>query len=205
MNSSVTPADVEAIAAVRPSYSSVAIVLHWLIAALIVANIALAWYFTNLSGVAAIRPTQWHKSIGISVLLLSLARLAWRFIRPPPPPPATLEGWERVASATVFVLFYAVMIGLPLTGWAMVSASRLIRVFPIKLFYLNWPAIEPLANLAPGPQHQAHELFLQVHEKLGWLLYALLVLHVGAAIRHHFLLRDEVAPRMLPFLKSRRP
>ena len=115
-------------------YNTVAMSLHWLIAALIIGNIGLAWYFNTLHGVAAVPPLQLHKSIGITVLILSVVRLVWRFAAPPPPLPATVTGWERWAAHAVYVLFYVIMLGLPLTGWATASASRLIHVFPITLF-----------------------------------------------------------------------
>src|SRR5436305_4889094 len=98
-------------------YNAGAIALHWLIAALLITNIGLAWYFNTLTGLPKIAPTQLHKSIGITILLLSLARLAWRFIAPPPPLPDYVAPWERFAAGAVYVLFYVVMIGMPLTGW----------------------------------------------------------------------------------------
>jgi cytochrome b561 len=85
----------------RARYDAVAMTLHWLIAALIVTNIALAWYFNTLVGLPKIAPVQLHKSIGITVLILSLARLAWRVASPPPPLPRSVEGWARVASGIV--------------------------------------------------------------------------------------------------------
>jgi cytochrome b561 len=177
--------------------------LHWLIAALLLTNIGLAWYFNTLTGLTRVGPTQIHKSIGITILMLSLFRLAWRFISPPPPLPASVTGWERLAAHTVYVLFYVVMIGMPLTGWAMVSASRLIQVYPITLFGVApWPAIGPLTQLPPAQMHSAHEAFETAHGLLAKLAYVLIVLHVGAALRHQFLKRDGVVPRMVPFLKA---
>ena len=178
-------------------------ILHWLIAGLLLTNIGVAWYFGTLHGLAAIPPIQLHKSIGITVLLLSILRLTWRFLSPPPPLPASVTGWERTAAHTVYVLFYVVMLGLPLTGWAAVSASRLIHLFPITLFnVVPWPAIGPLANLPPGQMRPAHDAFELAHGLLGKLAYALIVLHVAAALRHLVLLRDGVFGRMVPFLRS---
>ncbi|HEY2179638.1 MAG TPA: cytochrome b/b6 domain-containing protein, partial [Caulobacteraceae bacterium] len=134
-------------------YNAVAMSLHWLIAILILVNIGLAWWFNGMPlgltpemhGLEKVRLIAIHKPIGITILLLSLARLAWRFISPPPPLPASVVGWERVAANSVYVLFYVVMIGMPLTGWAMVSASKTIATYPISFFGLfNWPAIGPL-------------------------------------------------------------
>src|SRR3954464_7035973 len=112
----------EAVRAQR--YSSVAIVLHWTIAALIILQLTLSYRMQGRSP-EAFAVVQFHKSIGITVLLLSLVRLAWRLIHPPPPEPATLVGWEKTLSAVVHWAFYVVMIGMPLTGWVMVSASRI--------------------------------------------------------------------------------
>jgi cytochrome b561 len=183
-------------------YNTVAMTLHWLIAILILTNIGLAWYFNTLHGAPKLDMIQIHKPIGITVLVLSLARLAWRFISPPPPLPSSVAGWERAAAYTVYVLFYVIMIGMPLTGWAMVSASKLIAVYPISFFNLfHWPAIGPLSTL-PGPQmHQAHRLFETAHGLGAKLAYALIVLHVSAALRHQFIKRDEVFGSMFPFLR----
>ena len=206
MTASLTPEDIDVIGQVRSSYSAVAIVLHWLIAALIFANIALAWWFNTLPRSSQIAPEQWHKLIGLSVLALSLARLAWRFIKPPPPLPDTLSAGERWAARTVYTLFYVFMIGMPLSGWAMISASKYAHVFfnKVPLIGMPWPLIAPIDHLAPGPKLQAEHLFVFTHEKLAWLAYALIILHVAAALRHHFLLRDDVLPRMAP-LFGRKP
>lgn len=191
-------------------YNTVAMSLHWLIAALLVTNIGLAWVFNGMPlgltpemhGLAKVAIIQIHKPIGMAILVLSLVRLAWRFISPPPPMPASVTGWERVAAGTVYVLFYVVMIGMPLTGWIMVSASKTIIQYPISFFGLfNWPAISSLTTL-PGPQqHQTHELFSSIHTYGAWLAYILLILHVGAALRHQLIKRDEVVWRMFPFVR----
>ena len=182
-------------------YNTVAMLLHWAIAALLIWNILIAWSFEDLRGMARVAPTQLHKSIGITILLLSLARLGWRFIRPPPPLPASVRGWERGVAHLVYGLFYVVMIGLPLTGWAMVSASRLIHVFPITLFNIvPWPAIGPLTTLPPDQMRATHEGFEIAHGILAKLGYLLILLHVGAALRHLVILKDGVMGRMIPFL-----
>jgi cytochrome b561 len=175
--------------------------LHWLIAALILTNIGLAWYFNSLTGLPKIPPVQLHKSFGITILLLSLARLAWRIVSPPPSLPDTLTAWERIAAGTVYVLFYVVMIGMPLSGWALTSASAIIRFEPIKLFgIIPWPAIAPLSHLPPSSMKQTHDTFVTVHGLLADLAYGLIVIHVAAALRHLVLLRDGVMGRMVPFL-----
>ena len=187
-------------------YSLAAMSLHWLIAALLISNIGLAWYFNTLHGLAAISPIQLHKSIGITVLILSVLRLIWRFVSPPPLLPASVTGWERATAHAVYFLFYLVMIGLPMTGWAAVSASRLIHLFPITLFNIvPWPAIAPLANLPPDQMRSANEALMGAHELLAKLTYLLIILHVGAAMRHLLILRDGVVARMIPFMRSAGP
>jgi cytochrome b561 len=180
-------------------YNAVAMTLHWLIAALILTNIGLAWYFNTLHGSAKVPPVQIHKSIGMTVLALSLARLAWRFISPPPPLPAAMPAWERWAAHSVHALLYVIMIGMPLTGWAMSSASKLIAVYPITWFGLfQIPAIGPLTTLPPDQMKSAHVLYLNLHELGAKLAYVLIVGHVLAALRHQFVNRDRVLWRMLP-------
>jgi len=185
----------------RTRYNAVAMLLHWLIAALLITNIGLAWYFNTLTGLPKIPPVQLHKSFGITILLLSLGRLAWRIVSPPPPLPASMMTWERFAAGTVYVLFYVVMIGMPLSGWALSSASAIIRFKPITLFgVVPWPTITLLSHLAPPAMKQAHDTFVAIHQLLAKLAYALIVLHVAAALRHLMLLRDGVMGRMVPFL-----
>ena len=107
-------------AEVSSRYTGVAIALHWAMAALLVFMIWLGW---NMDENEA--RYQLHKSIGITILFLALARLAWRFANPPPPLPEGMPGYERTASHLVHLAFYALMIGIPLGGWFMVSVSPL--------------------------------------------------------------------------------
>ena len=184
-------------------YNGVAMSLHWLIAALIIANILLAWYFNTLTGSAKTPPVQLHKSFGITILLLSVIRLGWRVVAPPPALPVSVTGWERVVAGIVYVLFYVVMIGMPLSGWALSSASPLIQVYPIKLYgVIHWPAIGYLTHLPHDQQKAAHGLFVKMHGLGAWLVYGLIVLHVAAAARHWVILRDGVVGRMIPFMRA---
>jgi cytochrome b561 len=185
-------------------YNAGAIGLHWAIALLLLTNIGLAWWFNTLHGEAKIEPVQLHKSIGISVLILSVIRLAWRVVVPPPPLSPTLLVWERSAAHAVHGLFYVLMLGMPLTGWAFTSASPLIRVFPIVLFHLvPWPAIAPLANLPHDQMKQAHNVFLASHQLLAKLAYGLVALHLAGALKHQIFDHDNELARMLPFLRRR--
>jgi len=184
-------------------YSHVAIALHWTIAVLLLSNIGIAWYFNTLHGMARLSPIALHQSIGLTVLVLSVARLAWRLVNPPPKLPAYVTGWEKLLSTIVHWGFYVVMIGLPLTGWAMRSASPLHHILPIKLFFIPWPAIGPLASLAPDQAKSAEHLFEAAHGLLGKLAYGLIALHVAGALKHQFISRDDVVARMIPFLRRK--
>ena len=190
----------------RDRYSSVAILLHWLIALAILTNIGVAWYFNTLHGAAKIEPVQLHKSIGITVLMLTTLRLGWRLAVPPPPLPSYVTGWEKWLARAVHVGFYVIMFGMPLSGWALSSASPLIHVFPIVLFHtVPWPTIAPLASLPHDQMKQAHEAFTLTHDLLAKLAYGLVVLHVAGALKHQFISNDDVVARMLPFLPRRLP
>jgi cytochrome b561 len=190
---------------IKERYSAVAIGLHWVIAVLLLTNIGVAWYFNTLTGTAKIEPTQWHKSIGITVLILSVARLCWRLAVPAPKLPNYVTGWEKWLAQTVHVLFYVVMLGMPLSGWAMVSASPLIKVFPISLYHVvPWPTLSFLANLPHDQMKQAHGVFVATHGLLAKLAYGLVALHVAGALKHQFISNDDVVARMIPFLRRRR-
>jgi cytochrome b561 len=187
----------------RSTYSQVAIVLHWLIALLMLTNIGLAWYFGTLKGPDAIPPIQLHKSIGITVLLLTLVRIGWRLVNRPPPLPGSLRPWERWAAKATHVLFYVLMLGMPLSGWAMVSASPLIKVHPTVLYgVIPWPAV-PYPGLDSDALHGFRKLFTTTHETLAWVAYATIAIHVLAALKHQLIDRDDVMGRMVPFLRRK--
>src|SRR5580698_7951826 len=176
----------------RSTYSAVAIALHWLIALGMLTNIGLAWYFGTLKGPEAVAPVQLHKSIGITVLLLTLIRIGWRLVNAPPPLPETMRPWEKLAARANHLVFYLLMLAMPLSGWAMVSASPLIKVHPTMLYgVVPWPAF-PFLPTDPDQLHGAHKLFGSTHSLLAWLAYATIALHVAAALKHQFIDRDDV-------------
>ena len=170
-------------------YSAVAIVLHWLIAAAIVMQASLGLRMTGPHTPESFAVTQLHKSIGITILLLSLARLGWRLANPPPPLPATMARWEVVLARIVHVGLYVIMIGMPLTGWLMVSASR--TPIPTILYgVVHWPSL-PVADLAPASKKLWHDIGETSHVWLSYGLYGLFALHVGGALKHQLFSRDE--------------
>jgi cytochrome b561/polyisoprenoid-binding protein YceI len=166
-------------------YSAVAIWLHWLIAAALAFQIGLGFAMPkNASGFAAY---QLHKSVGIAILLLTAARLAWRLAKRPPPP--VEGGWTRVLAQAVHAGFYAVLVLAPLSGWLLVSTA------PVAVPTVLFGAV-PLPHLPAPPEiHPASET---AHELLSWVALALFGLHVAGALRHQFILRHRLLERMAP-------
>jgi cytochrome b561/polyisoprenoid-binding protein YceI len=180
----------------RTRYTTVAIVIHWLIAAAIIFQIILGWRMGDgPKGPTTYALFQLHKSIGITILLLSLARLAWRLFNKPPAPPEGQPKWEKIASHVVHWGFYVIMIGLPVTGWIIVSTSRV--PIPTLLYgAVPWPHIPGLPELAAGAKHAWHEAGELGHGVLVKTTYLLLLLHLGAVAKHQVLDRDAVFGHM---------
>ncbi|MCH4267264.1 MAG: cytochrome b [Brevundimonas sp.] len=179
----------------KDRYNAVAAGLHWLIAILVFAEIYVGWTFGDMErGAARDLWFDWHKTVGITILILSLARLGWRIANPPPPLPARTPRWERVVAGLSHFGFYVVLIGLPLTGWAAVSTGRAALTSDVMSLVngLSWPLI-------PGLPRTLHEPMEGVHELLVKVTYALVVLHVVAALKHQFLDKGRMAGRMWPF------
>ncbi len=183
-------------------YSTVAIILHWTIAGLILFNLYLALQFDGMRGLEKFNAFQLHKSVGLTVLLLSLARLAWRLTHRPPLLPAPMPRWERIGALTAHWVFYGLMIGIPLTGWVLVSASP--TNLPTLIFKtVPWPHLGFIHDLAMPVRRALEDQVEQVHMLLGYSMACLIVLHVAAALKHHFWNRDEVLGHMLPFVRSK--
>lgn len=181
-------------------YGTVAMGFHWLIAALVVANICLGLYFSDLprSDPNLFSLVQIHKSIGLTVLVLSVARVLWRLVNPIPPLPADMNpALKFLARATHFLLYFLI-IAIPLSGWLMVSASRL--GLPTSYFFLfDWPNLPFFAGLAPEAKHAAQHQWGTVHVMLAWSAIVLVPIHVAGALYHQFIRRDGVLGRMLPW------
>lgn len=176
-------------------YSTVAIILHWLIAALLIFQVGLGLRMEAVSGAAKFAAFQLHKSVGITLLLLVALRLVWRFYRTPPPVAAT--GWERVLAVAVHTLFYLLLFALPISGWLIVSTSK-IEVPTLLYGAIPWPNL-PIAAAAKEAWHNAGEF---IHVNLVTILYGLFALHVAGALKHHFFDRDGDIGRMAPGVKA---
>jgi cytochrome b561 len=189
----------------QEDYTATAKLLHWLIAAFIVALLAIGLTMTRIQDLQLrFELYQLHKSLGVTVLGLMILRLGWRLAVRPPELPARMSGIERAAARQTHLALYVLLLALPLSGWAMVSAALPPFNFPTMLYKtIPWPHIPAIEEMS-GETKKTVEPFLKtLHAALGWALLALVALHVAAAMRHTIVLRDGVMLRMLPrFLKS---
>jgi cytochrome b561 len=177
-------------------YGTVAMTLHWLIAIAIVMLLIVGKYMHGLPDTDPNKFNlyQMHKSFGITVLALTVVRIVWRLMHPVPALPAGMPAWQRWGAHLSHFGLYALMLAIPLSGWALASSS------PWGIPTLLFGAVE-LPNLPVAADEDTHELFEETHELLGNLMIVLLILHVAAALKHHFVDRDTVLRRMLPFTK----
>jgi len=187
-------------------YGVIAIMLHWLIAIFIAAQIFVGLWMVDAirqpaSRILALQAYQWHKSLGLTLLILSLARLLWRLFNRPPPLPESMSRPEMLGAHAVHWLFYVLMIAIPLLGWAMVSAAPF--AVPIKVFgTFQWPSfpwVRALDNKA-----MLGTVVQLSHRYAAYFLVLLAGLHVAAALRHHVFSRDDVLARMIPWVRTRR-
>jgi cytochrome b561 len=183
-------------------YGAVAVCLHWLIAAAVLAMLALGAVMVRLTPGSTLQFDlyQLHKSIGITVLALSVLRLGWRLANPAPPLPGSLSAWQKTLARSTHIGFYVLLIALPVSGWMMVSAS----VWNIPTMIFGAFELPHLPILATLPDKKPVEDALKtVHEALGWGAVALLALHVAGAFKHHVLGGENVMVRMLPAVGPR--
>jgi cytochrome b561 len=181
-------------------YRPAVITLHWLIAALILIQIGLGWYMNIVlpdHSPAQDRIQDLHISLGLTTLLLILVRIGIRIAMPPPSAVSGLAPWERVLSNIVHLLFYVLMLALPLTGWALLT----VRHHPIQFWGVTWPDLPGMEG-GMGPTHRPFRKALSdFHtDTLVWIILANLALHVAGALKHQFD-GHPVLWRMLPFLK----
>jgi cytochrome b561 len=175
---------------VETRYTSTAILLHWLIAILIVGSAMAGLYMVELKlSPWKLKLYSWHKWAGVTIWLLVVARMLWRLThRPPELPP--MPAWQRAASTATHALLYVLMLVIPITGWLFSSASG----FPVVYF-----GVVQLPDLVQKNKELA-ELFQTWHAVLNYTMFAVVGLHVLAAVKHHLVDRDTVLHRMLPLI-----
>ncbi|VVC75638.1 hypothetical protein AQUSIP_09280 [Aquicella siphonis] len=170
-------------------YGSVAIFLHWVMALLIIILLILGLYMTGLPvSLRKLRFYGWHKELGVLVLGLVIVRVAWRLGNVTPLLQPYLPVWEAVAARCTHWAFYLLMGALPVTGWIMSSAAGL----PVSFF--GWFVLPDWV----APNEELRVYFREIHEYLAYTLIALICLHVAAALKHHFINKDDILRRMLP-------
>lgn len=177
----------------RSTYSSVSIALHWTLAILAVTQILLIWaHEAAPEGERTFIGL--HVSVGATILVLTVVRLLWRLKEPWIPLPPTTPAWQKVAARANHVLFYAVLLGMPLAGWAAFSAFD----SPV-----SWFGLFELPRLPTPADRELGGQIIDAHKLAAKLLYVLIALHVLGALKHHLVDKDNVVRRMLPFLPPR--
>lgn len=171
-------------------YGAIAQLFHWVIVVLVVTQFVLAQRADSLPrGLALLQTLALHKSVGITIFALALLRLLWRWMNPVPPMPSSSPRWQQIASRISHIALYALLLLMPLFGWLMSSA----RNFPV-----SWFGIATLPDLI-APSEKAYKFFHEGHELLAKVLFVLALVHIAAALKHHFIDRDDVLLRMLPW------
>ncbi|PZP32499.1 MAG: cytochrome b [Roseateles depolymerans] len=167
-------------------YTPLAVVLHWLLALAIVGAFCVGVYMADLPfSPMRLKLYNWHKWAGVTILALSALRLLWRLThRPPADPP--MPAWQARAAHATHALLYVAFFAVPLSGWAMSSALG----YPIV-----WFGVLPLPDLLPKNPDLGKQL-IEVHELLAYALAALVLAHIGAALKHQFIDRDGLLNRM---------
>jgi cytochrome b561 len=173
-------------------WGGVAQFFHWTIVVLIITQFVLALTAEDLHGVKKLAVLAIHKSFGITILMLAVLRVVWRFSNPTPPLPATLKPYERFLAHFTHTALYVLIFITPLTGWIMSSA----RGFPV-----SWFNLFQLPDLV-AKNRPLYDFMVDTHVTLAWTLAAIATLHLLAALKHHFVMKDTVLRRMLPFTKT---
>ena len=170
-------------------YTSTAKTLHWLISLMIFCLLILGFYMSDLPlSPDKLKFYSWHKWAGVTVFLLVIARLGWRITHTPPAMPEQMPQLQKVAATVFHFALYALMFLIPLSGWLMSSA---------KGFQTVWFGVFPIPDLL-AKDKVVGDALKEVHEALNLLLIGILIVHVLAALKHHFIDKDHVLKQMLP-------
>ena len=172
-------------------FGIVAKLFHWGTALLVFALLPIGWYMHDLPrGLEKFRYVELHKSLGLLLLLFMIGRSLWRAYNPPPPLPADLPGWEVMAAKLTHWALYGALFGQVFIGMGLVWTAN------SPLTFFGWiPVPSPFS-----PDHDLHELGEELHELFAFAIVGLLVMHIGAALRHHFILKNDILRRMLPVM-----
>lgn len=167
-------------------FGFIAIFLHWLMAILIIGLLTVGLYMTSLPiGLLKLKLYGWHKALGILVLTLIFLRIIWRLTNVTPI--LSLPWLERIAARLAHLALYVLMLAMPLSGWFMSSAADLPPSF-FGLFTL--PSLV-------APNDELRQLFGLIHEWLGYGLITIIIIHTLAALKHHFIDKDDILRRMI--------
>lgn len=179
-------------------YTRTAMALHWVVAALIVANVALGLAADSLPEGWIRSAVDTHKSLGLTVLGLAVLRLLWRLANPPPPMPESYGPLERLGAHAAHWALYLLIFALPITGWIHDSAWKGAATHPFLLWgVVPHVRIGPIEALDPALKERIHDTFFAFHVWFGYALYALLALHILGALKHQFWDREPEIQRML--------
>jgi len=188
----------------RERFGAVAQGFHWLIALAFIAMLAIGLYMTSLpfSNSLTFPLYQFHKALGITILVVVVFRVLWRLWNVQPALPGGLKLYEQLLARVTHYGLYVALFLMPISGWVMVSASTL----PIKTMIFGLFELPKIGFIAASPHKNAiHEFAEGLHGTVAWIAIALLVLHVGASLKHHFVLKDNVLRRMVPGMRLRPP
>ncbi|AIT81835.1 hypothetical protein JI59_19785 (plasmid) [Novosphingobium pentaromativorans US6-1] len=178
-------------------------ILHWWIAAFIVGNLALGFVMIRIVPLA-MRPILMpvHAWIGLTVLLLTVARIGWRLSHSAPPTPYSYKTWERGLARAVHALFYILMLALPITGYLILSANPPNPAWRLMFWgIIHVPYFEPLQAMEPVSQKIVHGRFVFVHLIGAFTILITLILHIAGVVKHQLLDGDDILARMM--LKKR--
>jgi cytochrome b561 len=170
-------------------YTATAKVLHWFMALLILGLLALGFVMTEMPlSPQKLQVYSWHKWAGVTVFALLLVRVTWRIAHRAPPLPWQMGKMQQVAAHLGHIALYVLMLALPISGWLMSSA---------KGFQTVWFGVLPIPDLLAKDKALGESL-AELHESLAWVLVLMLVFHVLASLKHHFIDKDDILTRMLP-------
>lgn len=174
-------------------YTRTAVFLHWLVALGLIGTFALGFYMEGLPlSPNKLKLYAWHKWAGMTLLVLVVVRLAWRLSHPAPALPSGMTARDKFLAHAGHWLLYLLMLAIPVSGWLMSSAQG---------FQVVWFGVVPLPDLVTRNEGLG-ELFLDIHVVLNYVMLVTVIGHIAAALQHHFIKKDDVLTRMLPFAKK---